>query len=124
MDSDRWIYFGTNQRRETAVADGAKAGRRNVLRQKFFHSGQATNVAAKGEFGRAASSGGRASSPDVGTRGCSRRRYRQLRSAIQVKLLVDVMQVHLHGASGQTEFAGDFLIAQTSRYKVGDFSFA
>jgi len=54
----------------------------------------------------------------------SDRRQRQLRSAADAKFLVDMMQVHLHGAFRQIEFAGDFLVAETSRYKVGDFSFA
>ena len=39
------------------------------------------------------------------------RRQRQLRSAVEVKLSVDVMQVHLHGAFAQMELAGDFLVA-------------
>jgi len=35
-----------------------------------------------------------------------------------------MMQVHLHGAYRQMEFVGDFPVAQASRYKVGNFSFA
>ena len=51
-------------------------------------------------------------------------RERQLRSAAEAKFLVDMMQMHLHGAFAQMELAGDFLVAHTSRYKAGDFSFA
>src|SRR5438445_11443560 len=51
-------------------------------------------------------------------------RKRQLRSAAKAKLVVDMMQMHLHGAFGQMEFAGDFLVAQASRYETGDIAFA
>jgi hypothetical protein len=45
--------------------------------------------------------------PDTGIlRAFSDRRQRQLRSAAKAKLLVDMTQVHLHGAFGQMEFAG------------------
>src|SRR5262249_52736086 len=53
-----------------------------------------------------------------------RQPQRQLRSAAEVKLAVDMMQVHLHGAFGHMEFAADFLVAQTLRYVAGNISFA
>ena len=54
---------------------------------------------------------------------CTGHRQRQLRSAADMQLLVDMMQMHLHGAFGYAEFAGDLLVVQAPRYKARDVSF-
>jgi hypothetical protein len=57
-------------------------------------------------------------------RACPGDRQRQLHSAPNAKLFVDMMQAHLHGAFGQMELAGDFLVAQATDYKLRDVAFA
>ena len=95
----------------------------DIYRSIYCETGRA-DAPAKPPADEPCRSGEPACAPYPHRRACSDRRQRQLRSAAEAKLLVDMMQAHLHGAFGQMELAGDFLVAQTSRYKVGDFSVA
>ena len=57
-------------------------------------------------------------------RACPGDQQRQLRSAAELKPLVDMMQVHLHGAFGQMELPGDCLVGKAAGYKLRDVAFA
>ena len=62
--------------------------------------------------------------PDTHIRACCSDPHCQLRSTADVKLAVDIMQVHFYGAFAHIEFAANFLVVQPSRYEVSNFSLA